>query len=44
MSRANNVVLMAGRTVVRKAGKALGLLEEPISKWVVPVKKKRQDK
>jgi hypothetical protein len=43
MSRANNVVLMVGRTVVRKAGKALGLLEEPMSKCVVPVIEMRQD-
>jgi hypothetical protein len=33
-----------GKTVVRKAGKAPGLLEEPISKWVVPAKEKCQDK
>jgi hypothetical protein len=44
MSRANNVMLMVGRIVVRKAGKAPGLLEEPISKWVVPAKEKCQEK
>jgi hypothetical protein len=37
MSRANNVVLILGRALIRKAGKALGVVEEPMSIWVVPV-------
>lgn len=36
MSRANSVVLMVGKTLIRKAGKALAELEEPMSKCVVP--------
>jgi hypothetical protein len=37
MSRASNVVLIVGRTVVRNEGKALAVIEDPISKCVVPV-------
>lgn len=37
MSRANNVVLMVGRTVVKNAGKAPAVREDPMSRCVVPV-------
>jgi hypothetical protein len=37
MSRASNVVQIGGRTLVKNAGKALGVLEDPMSKCVVPV-------
>jgi hypothetical protein len=37
MSRASNVVPMTGRTLVRNDGKALAVLEDPMSKCVVPV-------
>ena len=37
MSSANNVVLMVGRTVVKNAGTAPAVREDPMSKCVVPV-------
>lgn len=37
MSRATRVVWMRWRVVVRKGGRALGVLEEARRRWVVPV-------